>query len=103
NFVSVAVSFCPLSEKREHQFLDFNKAYGEVVQTQFTKSRLRFGYQLRLPEVPGDAVKGQTHVQPVAAIALSPGGSGAMLAANLPSALYGFPAQLAVIVAMGAV
>jgi hypothetical protein len=59
DLVRVAVSLCPLSQKRCHQLLRFNKALSEFVQAQFTESGLRFGYQRKLAEVaevPRDAV-----------------------------------------------
>jgi hypothetical protein len=54
-FVGIAVSFCPFGKKREHQFLRFMEAQGELLQAKFVKS----GYQVRLTEigeVPRNAV-----------------------------------------------
>ena len=68
DFMSVAVGFRPLRQKRLHQRFRFHKAMGEVVQAQSTKSRLRFGHEMQLTkvaEVPGDAINGKADVQTV--------------------------------------
>ena len=68
DFVGIAVGLCPLSQERDHQFLGFNEARGEIVPAQFAKSSLCFGYQFRLSEiaeVPRDAVESEADVQPV--------------------------------------
>lgn len=68
NLIRVATGFRSLSQKRDHQFLRFNKACGKLRQAQFTKTGLGFGYQLRLTEiaeVPREAVYSEAYVKTV--------------------------------------
>ena len=57
-----------LVDKRRHQSLGFTENVGELLQAQFAQALLGLSYQTRLseiPEVPSDAIKRKTNVEPM--------------------------------------
>ena len=68
DFVRVVISFRTVRQQRNHQVLGLRKALREFVKTKLMESRLGFGYQpglAEIPEVPSDTIQRETYVQPM--------------------------------------